>query len=832
MSSPTPEKPSWEERIRSKIQIKKFLRRHPRIEKIVYSDFVWGVIFAILIVILLLPLEGFDRKTYSLTDVVQENIIIAPQDIRIPDIESTQKKRDERLAALKTVYTFDDTQWDKHFSQINAIFDIGQTLVAAELSSEENPETQQLSEQLAQDNEFIDVIEQALESNVDVSISVPREIVQILVRESFSADLKNQIIEILKNVLEKPIVNTTRYPPLSSGYELRALDDKTKEDQSILSLVDARVQIRLNAQTLVSSLQGGKAISDWLELLVEPTAIPDDDEMLRLRTEAGNVETLYFEVKRGEVIARQGDKISDTDQLAKINFIISSSSRGLNYWFRAISLAFFVTLFLYTLHKFSVWHKRRRKVSYHLFLLLCLTLGINLGFIKLVMMIGDSFAAYLPATTVQDYYWAAPFAIGSMLITLLTGVQIAALYSIILVYLSGFLFGGNFTVLLYSLIGSFVAIYGLRQYKERTALIKSGIALGLMNIIAIIAISLHNDSLKPFTEMLLPLTMGFVGGMLASFIVSFVLPLFESLFKIVTDIKLLELSNHEHPLLRNLFINAPGTFQHSIVVGYLAEAAATSINANALFCRVSCLYHDIGKMVKSQYYVENTDDLGRKHDKLTPHMSALVIINHVKEGMELGRKYRLPESIIDIIPQHHGTKIIRYFYEKARANRKPDDVQVEEAEFRYPGPKPQTREAGIIMIADGVEAAARSLDEPTPGRLKGTIKAIIESTFLDGQLDECDLTLKDLTKISEAFLKVLVTMKHERIKYPGFQLEKDKRKLPREQKNNMNGIAQKEIAFGANKIAHDKGNENPDEQTLGNPESKPHIDDEKSEVNQ
>jgi len=282
--------------------------------------------------------------------------------------------------------------------------------------------------------------------------------------------------------------------------------------------------------------------------------------------------------------------------------------------------------------------------------------------------------------------------------------------------------------------------------------------------------------------MVFGLSMGFLGGLLAAAEATIVLPVLESLFQITTDIKLLELSNHEHPLLRELFMRAPGTFQHSIMVGYLAEAAAAAVGANPLFCRVACLYHDIGKMLKPGYYVENTnEEMVDRHKELTPHMSALVIISHIKDGTELARRYRLPESIIDIIPQHHGTKLIRFFYEKERSRRDPEMGQVAESEFRYPGPKPQTRDAGIIMIADGVEASARSLADPSTSRLKGVIKTIIEDTFLDGQLDECDLTLKDLTKISDAFLTVLSSMHHERIKYPGVDLEKRRARRPRSQ---------------------------------------------------
>lgn len=763
MSSPFPETPTWRERFRLRQRMNRFLEKHPKFWAVLRGDLLWGILFAAFIVLLLVPLEGIKRSEYVINSVANETVI-ASQDLRIPDVTSTERKRQERLNSLKSVYLFDDTQWMEYVTRIDLLFRTGYQMMMSELglTAPTNPSRDQLSA-LMGDEDFLERLR--AEIVVSAKLNVPDEIMRAFIHAGFGERLRSMLVSITENVLKQPIVNTTLYPPYAAGYELRPQEDVSKSTLSILSLSLARNQMLRVAGENLREVFGGSAIADWMQTLVEPTATLDEKEMKRLRSEALAVETLYYDIKRGEVIVRSGDRITDLDTLAKINYIINARFTGLNFYFRAISLVFFVSLFFYTLHKFSVWHKRRRKIYFHLFLLLCLTLAINLVSVRLVMEIGDSFAANI-LQNVQDYYWAAPFAIGSMLIALLVGPQIAALYSVILVFLSGFLFNGNFTILLYSLIGCFVAIYGLRQYKERTALIKSGIALGLMNIITILALNLFNDRISSTEETMFILAMGMISGLLSSFVVSFVLPVLESLFKIVTDIKLLELSNHEHPLLRSLFLNAPGTFQHSIVVGYLAESAAAEIGANPLFCRVACLYHDIGKVYKSHYFVENTDDLGRKHDTLSPHMSALIIANHVKEGIELGRRYRLPESIIEIIPQHHGTKMIRFFYEKARTAQKPGDVPVKEDEFRYPGPKPQTREAGIIMIADGVEATVRALDEPSVSRIKGAIKGIIDSTFLDGQLDECDLTLKDLTKISDAFLRVLLSMKHERVKYP------------------------------------------------------------------
>jgi putative nucleotidyltransferase with HDIG domain len=257
-----------------------------------------------------------------------------------------------------------------------------------------------------------------------------------------------------------------------------------------------------------------------------------------------------------------------------------------------------------------------------------------------------------------------------------------------------------------------------------------------------------------------------VGGIISAGFVSGFIPVIETLFHYTTDIKLLELANLNSPLLRDLMIKAPGTYHHSVVVGNLVEAAAESINANPLLARVSAYYHDIGKASKPLYFIENQGGEENRHDKLTPSMSALILISHIKEGSELAREKHLGQPIIDIIRQHHGTGLIKFFYERAKAQAESSGVTVEEKDFRYPGPKPQTREAGIVMLADCVEAASRTLVNPTPDRIQGMVQNIINRIFTDGQLDECELTLKNLHEIARSFNRILNGIFHHRIDYP------------------------------------------------------------------
>lgn len=768
-----PNKQPLRERASLRAWMKGALEEIPWLKTLLYSDLLWGCIFTILIVLLLLPLQPLQEEHYSLNSIAKE-MIVAPKDLRIPDFEATEKKKSERLAAVRSIYRFDDSKWRRHVNRITQLFTLGRRQIET-FSSEIEPERQEPRYQaLAEDENFLLSLEISIIENLGTE--VPRDILELLSATGFDEDLQNRIAGILESILARPIVNTTLYPPLPAGYELRAVEDTASAEKELVSLRASLQELRDKAEEELGQLSAErrKTLADWLQTFVVPTAELDAAETDRRLAEARNVETLYFAVQRGEVIVRPGDRITDADTLAKINFIIDSRTRGMDFLLRSAGLTVLTVFLLFAMAKFAQYVRRREKVDFNLFLLLCLTMAINLTVVRLALMISESFSSYFTVPLFQNveaYYWAVPFAAGSMLTALVGGTGIALIYSITLVVFTGLLFGGNFTVILYALVGCFTVIYGLRKYRERTALIKTGVALGLMNIISILTLGMLSAQPYDTGEMILGVTIGFFGGLLTAFVASFTLPLLESVFQLTTDVKLLELSNHEHPLLRELFLRAPGTFQHSIVVGYLAEAAATAIGANPLFCRVSCLYHDVGKMLKPSYYVENREVVIDKHKELSPHMSSLIIINHVKEGMELAHRYRLPRSIIDIIPQHHGTKLIRYFYEKARRQRKPELGQVKEEEFRYPGPKPQTREAGIIMLADGVEASVRTLEDRNTARLKGAIKTITENTFLDGQLDECDLTFKDLSKISEAFHKVLLSMHHERIKYPGIELE-------------------------------------------------------------
>lgn len=355
-----------------------------------------------------------------------------------------------------------------------------------------------------------------------------------------------------------------------------------------------------------------------------------------------------------------------------------------------------------------------------------------------------------------------PVAVASMLIAILISSRLAIVATCFLSILVGMLSGNILDITGVSLVGGTIGVFAMRGVRRRSQVITAGLCVGFANMSYLIGIGLIRalDFHAYITESLF----GFANGVMSAVIVTGVLPIFENTFKITTDISLLELADLNHPLLKEMVMKAPGTYHHSLVVGNLAEAACEEIGANALLARVSSYFHDVGKIEKAAYFSENQSLGDATHDKLSPTMSSLIITNHVKNGVEMAKKYKLNKKIIDIIRQHHGTGLVFYFFK--RALEKVKDEEVGEQSFRYPGPKPQTREAACVLLADSVEAASRTLDDPTPSRIRGLVRKVINNKFIDGQLDECDLTLRDLEKIAEVFIHILTGIFHTRVEYP------------------------------------------------------------------
>ena len=451
-------------------------------------------------------------------------------------------------------------------------------------------------------------------------------------------------------------------------------------------------------------------------------------------------------IARGENIVRKGEKITAAQMrtLSTLNKLLDRA----NLKRRTFGLGLLVLMILAVISVFLYKMPNEFKL-----------LNQHLGVVGIVavglLLLAKYFLNWFPPIFI-------PVAAGAMLIALLLSVPLAIAFAFFIAVLTGSLAGGEFSLFVTFFLGALAGILAVRHIRQRLDLFRAIILIGLVNMGAVVSFGLIKD--LNFVEIGRQIIWGWGNGFLCVAITAGISPIFESLFKITSDINLLELSDLNRPILRKLMIEASGTYHHSLIVGSLAEAAAERINANSLLARVGSYYHDIGKLYKAEYFSENQAESKSRHEKLTPRMSSLVIGAHVKEGVVLARENKLPLILIDFIEQHHGTTLMWIFYQDALEKKGADEIK--EDDFRYSGPKPQKREIAIVMLADAVEAASRTLEEPTPARIRGLVKQIINDKFLDAQLEECNLRLRDLHEIGESFIHTLTGLFHVRVEYP------------------------------------------------------------------
>ncbi len=488
-----------------------------------------------------------------------------------------------------------------------------------------------------------------------------------------------------------------------------------------------------------------ETVAEMVKNVIRPNLTIDVEKLEVVKRDAAQA-VVPAMVLQGEIVVRKGDVV--TREKLQILKDLGLQKRTASYA-RMLGVAGVVLVLLVLVGVFLWQYEREIIRDEGLVALLGLIVIIVAFIMKVLSLIPWSGTGYL-----------MPTAFGAMLITLLLDSRLAMIVTAALALIVGLVTDGGLGYVAVSLIGGITAVLSLGKVTQRSDVTRVGFIVGGVNFITMMAFALINEDMFLIKNSYLGLTNGVI---CAIFTIGF-LPYLENLFGITSSIKLLELSNPNQPLLRRLLLEAPGTYHHSILVGNLAEAAAEAVNADGLLARVGAAYHDIGKAKRPYFFVENQLGGDNPHDRISPSLSTLIIVSHVKEGVELAKQHKLPVVIMDFIKQHHGSDLVQYFYHKALENDK--DGSVEEMDFRYPGPKPQSKETAIVMLADAVEAAVRTLSRPTPGRVDGLIRKIIKARLNSGQLDESDLTLRDLDKVAEAFAQVLSGIYHSRIEYP------------------------------------------------------------------
>jgi len=738
--------------------------------------FRWAVLFSLTILfsLILFPSLVTTKHQYELGDVAERDIK-SRRDFFIEDQAATELNRQRAEAKVLTVYDYDAELGSQIALNVEEIFaQMRAASTAHNITSEpipaaaENSGEPTANVQKSAANAITDK-RKYLEGKL--GIRVTRGAFSALETVGFSEKTAGLINGILLKILKNGVVTNKEILLKESekGIILRNVSSKREDAvhqlKQFYGLDQAKTMVRIIGQPLLSDLDYGmlNLVVDFVQRLIQPNITLNRNETQeRKKTATAEIKTVLHKIKAGEMLLREGERVTEV-QLLKLKTLAMQTKKQ-QVLLTSIGAALLLTCLLmttYILHlsqpgRLSGEHNKSLLFMACVFLTFFLLAEISYKLSEVLTL-----NATLPIQMTSTWF-GIPLASGAMIVCVFMGIGIAIPFAMVMAVSFAVIFGNSLPYFLFFLISGTMAAYWIQNCRERKVFITAGAKLGLLNIVLVTAIDFYLADLSG-SKLFYDWVFGLMGGIIAGIVTAGIVPLVEIAFGYTTDISLLEQANLDRPILRRLMIEAPGTYHHSVIVGSLVEAAASEIGANHLLAKVCGYYHDIGKLNKPLYFIENQTTGKNKHDKLAPSMSGLILIAHVKEGVEIAREHKLGQDIIHTIRQHHGTSFIKFFFDKAKQLKGEDQVNVND--FRYPGPKPQTREAGLVMLADVVEAASRTLDNPTPSRIQGLVQNLINHIFSDGQLDECELTLKDLHKIARSFNKILYGIHHHRIEY-------------------------------------------------------------------
>ena len=722
-----------------------------------------GVIisFFLILYVKLVPI----RHAYNLGDIADKDIKAA-EDFFVEDKDATETNRRVVADNVPTVYDFDSLLSSKWSQQLTTAFRDIRNILESDGFKTQNLEAK--PDPAAVSNKALR-LERDFEKRI--GFGVPKSIYIILEKNGFSEDVPNIIIAVLSKIFENGVVADKAFllKEAEKGIILRDIESKneilTYELNAFYSPEEAKGLIKAIGRPLIKGLSLDKrnAVLYFVNRLIQPNITLNRNETEeRIKRAVAEVNPVLYKVKAGEMLLREGEKVSDP-QLLKLK-ALKSQTRYEQISATVIGAVMILLCLLVTTYIIHL-KNRNEKTGDHNRKLLFFASVIIMFF--LLAEISSSLSRSLTqnepfSITATSIQLGIPMASGAMLICLFMGLNMAISFTVVIAVCATIVFQNRFEIFIFFLLSGMMAAYWMQNCRERKVFIKAGVKLGVFNIVVATAMNIYFGDLS-WMKLLWDWVFAFLGGVGAGIVTAGLTPLVEVTFNFSTDIKLLELASLDQPVLRRLMIEAPGTYHHSVIVGSMVEAAASEIGANPLLAKVCGYYHDIGKINKPQYFIENQSDGINKHDKLAPSMSSLILVAHVKDGVELAKQNDLGQEITDTISQHHGTSLIRYFYDRAKQMKGEESVNVDD--FRYPGPKPQTREAGLVMLADVVESASRTLEMPTPARIQGLVQHLMNNIFSDGQLDNCELTLKDLHNIAKSFNTILNGIYHHRIDY-------------------------------------------------------------------
>ena len=732
-------------------------------KKAVDMPMVWATLAVVAITAALLPRVDSAVPMWSAGDVASFDVVV-PRDLTLPDEAATAAARAEARQAVNPVFDFEPRIRLELEGEVRELFAVCRLWLDDETTS------------------LADLADATL-------LAIEPAMVNVVAESECSPGLERALLEVVAGVYQAGVVDERRelerrgdgglvVRNIAAGDERAATLDEVAEAIDGRSGLDGALQTRLLAQEAVAR-RWVKASVDFLAANMLPDLVLNRAETAaRIADAEEQVVPRSRILRRGQVLVRRGDRVSP--EIAQTLRVMDRQRNEVTQYSRVLGVGFLVMLTV------AAWWPVRHDIGgaagevgqrlSMVFFLLVLFIALDRLGIFLAEAISRSVQGQT-LSTLDSYFWGLPFAAGPATVLLLMGLRPALVFTVSSAVLVGLLLGGDFAMAVFALVSGVAGVLASKRFTERSAMSRVGLTVGVANVIVYLVFELYRGFPDPLGTVAFAGGCAFVGGLMSMALVTSLMPVLEGLLGVTTDQRLLELSNQNLPLLKRLSLEAPGTYQHSLAVSNLVEAGADAVGANALLLRVCSYYHDIGKVLKPEYFVENQRGLN-PHDELSPSMSALVIMSHVKEGLEMAREAKLPLQIREGIATHHGTKLIRYFFHKAEGLSESGKGEVRESDYRYPGPKPHTKELGILLLADAVEAAARTIEQPTPNRLQGMIKKIFDNALEDGQLDDSELTFSELDKVGSAFLWVLTNMYHHRIDYPGFDF--NRRNSPRE----------------------------------------------------
>ncbi|QKY69489.1 HD family phosphohydrolase [Lentibacillus sp. CBA3610] len=696
---------------------------------------IWsGWVMVLLTVILLcaafflVTIQNVLPETYQV-----ERFSSADETIRSPvtieNEQETERKTRDFVQSVEDRYNISDEIAEEQTAYIEEVFDAVSTLNQQEHRNNTMESTADNTNDTLRPEEKLEQLKQLLSSDLTESVNddVFYELLQAEPGER--EDAKERLINSVTEVMEEGV--------------------RADNIQHAQSEVEQNIQLSELDNDMKASLV------ELSRFAVTGNSFFDAEQTAEARKEAAsNVDPVV--IRAGEVIVREGETVTNEiyEELELAGVLDDQQNM-----FPVIGLILLIFLIMVVMiYEMSKQAKNKgldkRKLGSILFISL-----IVITFMKL-------FSLY--TTSINQLFFAVPVATGALLVKVLLNERLAIVLSMLYAILGSIIFNGqipgslNVEAGIYFFFSQMAGIIFLVSVKDRLAILKAAIGMTFINILAILLFLFLSIEKYSFSDILLQSGYGVMAAFLSAVLTVGLLPFFETGLGILSDYKLLSLAKPNQPLLRKILTEAPGTYHHSIMVANLSETACEAIGANGLLARVGAYYHDIGKTVMPQYFIENQMAINNPHDDLQPRESAEIIINHPYDGADILKKHNLPQAIIDIAIQHHGTTLLKFFYYREKEKNK----EVDEKDFRYPGPKPQSKEASVISICDSVEAAVRSLKEPTEEKIEEIVTSIVKDRLMDDQLNECPLTLKDLDTVHQTICETLKGIFHSRIQYP------------------------------------------------------------------